>query len=143
MPISRNNSNFLFCPQLSSLFPPRRQVAPPAQKFVDERPLLYICPRCNRDYESNAGWTCVALVSQCRFLGLYCIAVFELVCMSKVCPDTKTGCWRIPRQTQICERSQKTGFGFLRGRLHVRFCKNHRTIWCQRYLANEFEIDFS
>jgi hypothetical protein len=40
MPISRNNSNFLFCPQLSSLFPPLRQVAPPAQKFVDERPLL-------------------------------------------------------------------------------------------------------
>jgi hypothetical protein len=38
-PISRNNSNFLFCPQLSSLFPPLRQVAPPAQKFVDERPL--------------------------------------------------------------------------------------------------------
>jgi hypothetical protein len=41
MPISRNNSNFLFCPQLSSLFPPLRQVAPPAQKFVDERPLLF------------------------------------------------------------------------------------------------------
>jgi hypothetical protein len=56
MPISRNNSNFLFCPQLSSLFPPLRQVAPPAQKFVDERPLLewlvsipaaiLICRRC-------------------------------------------------------------------------------------------------
>jgi hypothetical protein len=27
---------------LSSLFPPLRQVAPPAQKFVDERPLLSI-----------------------------------------------------------------------------------------------------
>jgi hypothetical protein len=27
-----------FFPQLSSLFPPLRQVAPPAQKFVDERP---------------------------------------------------------------------------------------------------------
>jgi hypothetical protein len=40
MPISRNNSNFLFCPHLSSLFPPLRQVAPPAQKFVDERALL-------------------------------------------------------------------------------------------------------
>jgi hypothetical protein len=25
---------------LSTLFPPLRQVAPPAQKFVDERPLL-------------------------------------------------------------------------------------------------------
>jgi hypothetical protein len=42
MPISRNNSNFVFCPQLSSLFPPLRQVAPPAQKFVDERPLLVV-----------------------------------------------------------------------------------------------------
>jgi hypothetical protein len=40
MPISRNNSNFLFCPQLSSLFSPLRQVALPAQKFVDERPPL-------------------------------------------------------------------------------------------------------
>jgi hypothetical protein len=40
MPISRNNSNFLFCPQLSTLFSPLRQVAPPAQKFVDERPLF-------------------------------------------------------------------------------------------------------
>jgi hypothetical protein len=47
MPISRNNSNFLFCPQLSSLFPPLRQVAPPAQKFVDERPLFTV-PRPKR-----------------------------------------------------------------------------------------------
>jgi hypothetical protein len=29
-----------FFPQLFSLFPPLRQVAPPAIKFVDERPLL-------------------------------------------------------------------------------------------------------
>jgi hypothetical protein len=27
---------------LSSLFPPLRQVVPPAQKFVDERPLLVL-----------------------------------------------------------------------------------------------------
>jgi hypothetical protein len=31
-----------FFPQLSSLFLPLRQVAPPAQKFVDERPLLLL-----------------------------------------------------------------------------------------------------
>jgi hypothetical protein len=39
MLISRNNSIF-FYPQLPSLFLPLRQVALPAQRFVDERPLL-------------------------------------------------------------------------------------------------------
>jgi hypothetical protein len=33
---------FFFYPQLPSLFLPLRQVAPPAQRFVDERPLLRI-----------------------------------------------------------------------------------------------------
>jgi hypothetical protein len=34
---------------LSSLFPPLRQVAPPAQKFVDERPLLFDKNRKNKN----------------------------------------------------------------------------------------------
>jgi hypothetical protein len=52
MLISRNNSNFFF-PQLSSLFLPLRQVAPPSQKLVDERPLIGSLIACRRSTSSS------------------------------------------------------------------------------------------